>query len=68
MANEFTRDNLLFSLCGLNCSLCPLFIRKECTGVLKAACVTKYVLWHHAAWNMAAWTIVLNVKNTPAIK
>ncbi|WP_407453001.1 DUF3795 domain-containing protein [Methanobrevibacter sp.] len=31
-SNEFKRDDLLFSLCGLNCSLCPMFIRGGCTG------------------------------------
>lgn len=30
--NKFKRDDLLFSLCGLNCSLCPMFIRGGCTG------------------------------------
>lgn len=29
---RFLRDDLLFSLCGLNCSLCPMFIRGGCTG------------------------------------
>lgn len=28
----FKRQDNLFSLCGLNCSLCPLFIRKNCPG------------------------------------
>ncbi|WP_323735925.1 DUF3795 domain-containing protein [Methanosphaera sp. ISO3-F5] len=37
MAKEFKRENLLFSLCGLNCSLCPLFIRKECTGCIEGS-------------------------------
>ena len=31
-SNKFKRDDLLFSLCGLNCSLCPMFIRGGCTG------------------------------------
>lgn len=30
--NEFKRNDLLFSLCGLNCSLCPMFIRGGCSG------------------------------------
>ena len=30
--NDFTRDDVLFSLCGLNCSLCPMFVRGSCTG------------------------------------
>lgn len=29
---RFLRDDILFSLCGLNCSLCPMFIRGGCTG------------------------------------
>lgn len=29
---ELKRNDLLFSLCGLNCSLCPSFIRGNCTG------------------------------------
>lgn len=31
-SNKFKRNDLLFSLCGLNCSLCPMFIRGGCTG------------------------------------
>ena len=30
-AKAFTRDDTLFSLCGLNCSLCPMFVRGDCT-------------------------------------
>ncbi|MBE6495669.1 MAG: DUF3795 domain-containing protein [Methanobrevibacter thaueri] len=32
MTNTFGRVDDLFSLCGLNCSLCPLFIRENCPG------------------------------------
>ena len=32
MSEELKRNDLLFSLCGLNCSLCPSFIRGNCTG------------------------------------
>ena len=28
----FMRDDVLLSLCGLNCSLCPMFVRGSCTG------------------------------------
>lgn len=28
----FKRKNLLFSLCGLNCGLCPMFLGKHCGG------------------------------------
>lgn len=35
MTKEFKRDDLLFSLCGLNCSLCPMFVHKSCTGCIK---------------------------------
>lgn len=28
----FDRDNPLFSLCGLNCGLCPMFLGKYCPG------------------------------------
>lgn len=28
----FNRQNLLFSLCGLNCGLCPMFLNKNCPG------------------------------------
>lgn len=31
-SKRFKRNDLLFSLCGLNCSLCPMFIRGGCTG------------------------------------
>ena len=27
---NFTRDDLLFSLCGLNCGLCPMKLNKYC--------------------------------------
>ncbi len=32
MENEFNRKDGLFSLCGLNCGLCPMQIRGECSG------------------------------------
>lgn len=28
----FERQNQLFSLCGLNCGLCPMFLSKHCPG------------------------------------
>ena len=28
----FNRSNQLFSLCGLNCGLCPMFLNKYCPG------------------------------------
>lgn len=28
----FNRQNQLFSLCGLNCGLCPMFLNKYCPG------------------------------------
>ncbi|WP_458453996.1 DUF3795 domain-containing protein [Methanobrevibacter sp.] len=31
-SKKFKRNGLLFSLCGLNCSLCPMFIRGRCSG------------------------------------
>lgn len=30
--NGFRRTDHLFSLCGLNCSLCPMFVRGDCGG------------------------------------
>lgn len=30
--NAFDRNDELFSLCGLNCSLCPSFVRGNCPG------------------------------------
>ena len=30
--NAFVRDDVLFSLCGLNCGLCPMYVRGSCTG------------------------------------
>lgn len=32
MKQEFNRTDGLFSLCGLNCGLCPMQIRGECSG------------------------------------
>ncbi len=29
---DFHRNNLLFSLCGLNCRLCPMKLDKFCPG------------------------------------
>lgn len=37
MTKKFTREDLLFSLCGLNCSLCPLFVRKQCSGCIEGS-------------------------------
>lgn len=37
MTKEFKRDNLLFSLCGLNCSLCPMFVTKKCAGCIEGS-------------------------------
>ena len=28
----FERENQLFSLCGLNCGLCPMFLGNHCGG------------------------------------
>ena len=28
----FNRKNQLFSLCGLNCGLCPMYLSKHCPG------------------------------------
>ena len=35
MTDYFKRDDLYFSLCGLNCSLCPMFVNKTCSGCIK---------------------------------
>ncbi len=32
MKSEFNRTDGLFSLCGLNCGLCPMQIRGQCSG------------------------------------
>lgn len=32
MMKGFERKNQLFSLCGLNCGLCPMFLKKHCGG------------------------------------
>ena len=32
MKKEFNRTDSLFSLCGLNCGLCPMQIRGDCSG------------------------------------
>lgn len=32
MKKEFHRTDGLFSLCGLNCGLCPMQIQGECSG------------------------------------
>lgn len=32
MKGKFTRTDSLFSLCGLNCGLCPMYIRGGCGG------------------------------------
>lgn len=37
MSEEFKRKDLLFSLCGLNCSLCPMFIGKRCGGCIEGS-------------------------------
>ena len=37
MVKEFNRNDKLFSLCGLNCSLCPSFVRGNCQGCQKGS-------------------------------
>lgn len=37
MAKVFKREDLLFSLCGLNCSLCPMFVTKRCKGCIEGS-------------------------------
>ncbi len=32
MEEAFNRTDGLFSLCGLNCGLCPMQIRGDCSG------------------------------------
>ncbi len=32
MENKFRRTDSLFSLCGLNCGLCPMYVRGNCGG------------------------------------
>ncbi len=32
MKQEFRREDTLFSLCGLNCGLCPMQLRGDCGG------------------------------------
>ena len=32
MGKDFNRTDGLFSLCGLNCGLCPMQLRGECSG------------------------------------
>ncbi len=39
---EFRRNDELFSLCGLNCSLCPMFISKQCTGCRAGSWCAKF--------------------------
>lgn len=36
-SKRFKRNDLLFSLCGLNCSICPMFIRGGCTGCIEGS-------------------------------
>lgn len=42
MKQEFKRNDPLFSLCGLNCSLCPMFIRGDCTGCRAGSWCAQY--------------------------
>lgn len=32
VGKDFKRTDPFFSLCGLNCSLCPMYVRGDCTG------------------------------------
>lgn len=48
-AKGFVRDDVLFSLCGLNCSLCPMFVRGGCTVVAREAGARASARWRPAA-------------------
>lgn len=37
MDKVFKREDLLFSLCGLNCSLCPMFVTTRCEGCIEGS-------------------------------
>lgn len=41
MTEDFKRYDNLFSLCGLNCGLCPMQIRGECPGCFKESFCAK---------------------------
>ena len=61
----FNRPNQLFSLCGLNCGLCPMFLNKNCPGCGGGG-GTNPAKSQGAAWNMAVLNIVSNAVNTLA--
>ena len=48
---DFKRENLLFSLCGLNCGLCPMNLNQYCPGCgggegNQSCSIAKYSLQH----------------------
>ena len=59
----FNRQNQLFSLCGLNCGLCPMFLNKT---VLAAAAMkeTRHAKLQDAAWSITVWNTAFSVMNT----
>ena len=55
----FERKNQLFSLCGLNCGLCPMFL--ESTVAVAGMVINRAELLS-VALNMVKLNIVMNVK------
>ena len=55
----FERKNQLFSLCGLNCGLCPMFLGKH---LAVAGMVINRAELLSVALNMVKLNIVMNVK------
>ena len=58
MMKGFTRENQMFSLCGLNCGLCPMFIGNTAAD---AEMEISHVRSRDAAWNTGHRNIVMNV-------
>lgn len=63
----FNRPNQLFSLCGLNCGLCPMFLNQYCPGCgggegNQSCKIAKYSMEHDGAQYCfnAKSTLVIN--------
>ena len=64
----FIRKNQLFSLCGLNCGLCPMLLGGHCGAAMETSpALSPDAAWSRAHRNTAATARAIPVKSTPIL-
>lgn len=60
---NFNRENPLFSLCGLNCGLCTMYLDHYCPGC-GAVKGIRHVRLQNAAYSVGKWNIAFNAASS----